>query len=211
MTSRIRSVIIGTALATAIGLMPAAAPEAQAAGSAPLQQLIVHDPFTNGVPLPTSVLNSLVFSLYEQEQGALTQLGGSSSVAAYGWHEPGAQKRSVVVVLVGLSDPKLSSRNLTEQAVVAAQSAAATICAGAIASPPKIDQKVRGIPNSHYIRCPKAGKNVYLDGVTTARSNILVMIISSLETMPRSKLLTIAKRQYEVLPPLGLPSGSSLT
>jgi len=211
MTRRFRGVITGTALAVAVVLAPAAEPVAQAEGSAPLQQLIVHDPLMHGVPLPTSSLNSLVFGLYEYEKTAMTQMGGSASVAAYGWHEPNASRKLVVVVLVGLSDPRLNSRDMSKQTALAAQSAAATICAGAIATPPKLDEKVRGIPNSHYIQCPKAPKNVVLDGVTTSRSNIFVMILSSLETMSRSRLQLLAKRQYDDLPALGLPSASTLT
>ena len=176
-------------------------------GRCALQSLIVHDPLRGGISLPSTDLDALISSLQQAETSAGANYGISTSAAALGWHRVSSKSKTIVVILVALSSSGHSASSLNQAAVSASSSSAATVCAGAVASPPTVDVRVKGLPNSHYIRCTRSPTGVYLDGVTTARANIFAMLISSTATMSKSDLEAIAIRQFKTLPTQPVTAG----
>jgi hypothetical protein len=187
------------AIAVTAGLLLTLIPieRCSAAGNASLQAEIPGDPLPHGVPLNSVALDEIVAKLQAAESQAGT--GATVSVAALGWSEPHSTKKSLLVTLSAVTWPGQSSSAVARQAALAAASAAATICAGAIGSPPKVDVSLPRIPHSHFIECHRASNGAVIDGLTMARDNVFVIMASSASVFSRSEFQTFGLREYRVL------------
>jgi hypothetical protein len=168
-----------------------------AAGNVSLQAEIPADPLHHGVPLNSAALDEIVEKLQAGESQAGT--GATVSVAALGWSEPHSTKKTLLVTLSAISWPGQSVSEVDRQAALAAKSAAATICAGAIGSPPKVDVPLPRIPHSYFIECDRASNGAVIDGLTMARDNVFAVMASTASVFSRSDLQAFGLREYRVL------------
>jgi hypothetical protein len=178
-----------------VGIAPTV--NAVAAGNSSLQAEIVRDPLSHGVALGSGYLSQLVSGMQRAEDNAVGA-AASVSVAALGWAEPNHKSESLIVALNALSWPGHTASDIEQNAALAAKSAAATVCAGALGSPPKVDTPVSKIPNSHFFQCDR-GPNGVIRGLTTARDNVFALLLSNSSTLSRKQLEKIGLRQYRAL------------
>jgi hypothetical protein len=161
---------------------------------------IVGDPLVHGVPLASDVLGPFTSGLEKVETNATAGTAVSASVAALGWTEASAKpKKSFVVALISYNWPGQSASAIAHQTALAAKAAAASTCVGELASPPKVDEAVREIPNSHFFECGRAPNGSVLDGLTTSRGDVFAELLSDTASISKGKLVAVGLKQYRAL------------
>jgi hypothetical protein len=173
--------------------------QASAAGNAALDGHIISDPFAGGVAISSADLTTLANRLQSVESSVTSGSDAKAAVAAEGWHRPSSGNLQLIVALIAISDPTLSSSSLITQAGLAARSAASTVCSGATGDLPASDEPVSPIPNSHYVVCKPSSTGVTAVAISTSRSNVFALIFSTEATVTRSQLTAIALRQYDAM------------
>jgi hypothetical protein len=120
--------------------------------------------------------------------------GAAFKIAAEGFKKRHAGFQTVVV---SIGHQGWSSEKLARVAAVNGSAAAATVCGGATAAPPKSDAPLTVIPHSHLVWCADI-ENKSVMAVTFARDNLFVLVLAGAE--PRTLLVRYAVRQYRAIP-----------
>ena len=173
---------------------------AGAAGDPGLDAYIVSDPLAHAISAPAAQLDASASGLAGIEKSAAAASGMTTATAIEGWHRTGVTTKAVVVELVAINGPNQSQTQIATQANAAASAALGTFCSGATASDPLVYERVSQVPHSGFVECAVSPDGLHAEAITMARANIFSMIISSSATVSRSKLVSIALKQYRQLP-----------
>lgn len=173
---------------------------ASAAGDHQLDVHVISDPFVRGIAASPVGLTTSASGIAAAERNGLRGTGTTVSTAAEGWHQRGSRTRFVVILLSALDVPGETPAQLAQQAGAAASAAGGTFCSGASGSAPLAYNKVDQVPNSGFVECSKSPNGLQAEAITTARSNVFAMVVTSSGTFTRSALVSMALRQYRKLP-----------
>ncbi|HEX3793704.1 MAG TPA: hypothetical protein VHV57_04315 [Acidimicrobiales bacterium] len=172
---------------------------AGAAGNAGLDRHIIANPVSSWMPRSASYVNTFVTYVSGVEQAAVRPLGGDAVTAAEAWQDPSSSDRTLLIGLIGFSDPSLTPARLVRQTRGAARSGAASFCAGATDRPAASDVAVSGIPGAREVTCHAGQGGAQSTAITWGKSNVLAMVVSQRGAMSQARLEGIARLEYAAM------------
>ncbi len=171
---------------------------ASAVGNKSLDGEIIANPVPGATPYSSGELTAYVRYLQGLELVA-TQGKGSEQIAAEGWNLDDSPPQYVLVTLIGIHDSALTPAGVGVLAQEGASHASQAFCAGASGTTPFLNKPAPTVPNGSYVICAtsKAGTND--EAITSSRYNVIVIVSTTIQTLPPARLESIALDQYAAL------------
>lgn len=164
---------------------------ASAAAAPPADQFV--SPGKGWQPLPSSQ----VATLQHQMSAGMNAAGarGAFHLTVKEWRKS-TPRAVLVIALTTLRVKGMRPSALDRAAAVNASAAAASMCSGAVAAPPKSDTPVRALAHSHFVVCPEAQHVVPL-GLSFSRGSVFAMLFGL--RLTRDQLIAWGRQEYQRL------------